>query len=518
MWIVSEHTITRPRLSACKLLSMRPLAKIAFVGLLISSCAFGQAAPASAPSSPMALRMDMVHRAVEQTDPMLELEQLCDEIGPRLTGSVAAQAAERQVVEHMHKIGLQQVHSEVWSLPRGWQRGPATASLVTPFLLPIPIAAYGWTGSTPTHSGPVQVVLLRANDVAERLNSLAESLGSNWRGKALIVGSDPDKPMRAYSELLPLLRAATAAHAVVVLRHDTRPGDGIVHSEPLAVALPETIDTNLIPAVDLPVEQHRLIERLLLQNRPVSIDINVENSLSAGPVSSENIVGEIEGAVHPEQVVIVGAHLDSWDLGTGATDDGFGAAAVLGAAQALVRTGLRPARTLRFVLFTGEEEGLLGSRAYIRQHAAELGNIVASFALDWGAGPIVQLPTAGHSELIPLLKDFNALTPDFHLEPPNEGWLFMTDAYAFTLAGLPGIAPLVRASGYSEQAHSAEDTLDKVSPADLRQAMTVLAMASFFLADTQDIPQGHFTPAQTADTLIRGKQKPMLEVFGLWPF
>jgi carboxypeptidase Q len=502
----------------CKLLSVRPLA-IPLLGLLICGCALGQGAPAgSALISPIAQRMDMVRRAGEQTDPMLELEQLCDEIGPRLTGSVAAQAAERQVVEYMRKIGLQQVHTEGWTLPRGWQRGPATASLVTPFRIPIPIAAYGWSGSTPTHSGPVQVTLLRANEVAEHLNSLIESQVSNWSGKALIIGSDPDKPMQAYAELLPLLRVATAAHAVVVLRHDTRPGDGIVHSEPLGVALPEPIDTDLIPAVDLPVEQQRLIERLLLQNRPVSIDINVGNSFSAGPVPSENIIGEIEGAVHPEKVVIVGAHLDSWDLGTGATDDGFGAAAVLGAAQALVRAGLRPARTLRFVLFTGEEEGLLGSRAYVRQHAAELGNIVAAFALDWGAGPIVRLPTAGHSELVPLLRDFNELTPDLQLEPPDDGWLFMTDAYAFTLAGLPGIAPLVRAPHYFEQAHSAEDTLDKVSPTDLRQAMTVLAMASFFLADAHDIPEGHFTPSQTAAALIEGKQKPMLEVFGLWPF
>jgi hypothetical protein len=89
----------------------------------------------------MALRMDMVHRAAEKTDPMPELEQLCDEIGPRLTGGIAAQAAERQVLEYMRKIGLQQVHTEGWTLPRGWHRGPATASLVTPFRIPIPIAA-----------------------------------------------------------------------------------------------------------------------------------------------------------------------------------------------------------------------------------------------------------------------------------------------------------------------------------------------------------------------------------------
>lgn len=488
------------------------------MGLLFCGFALGQRTSASALPLQMALRMDEVLRAAEQTDPTPELQMLCDEVGPRLTGSMGQEAATRRAVEYMRKIGLKQVHTEGWTLPRGWQRGPAAARLVTPFEIPIPIASYGWTGSTPAHSGPVKIVLLGGNDVAEHLDSLIQSQASNWRGKALLIASESDKPMLAYAKLLPLLRAATAAHAVAVLRHDTRPGDGIVHTEPLAVVLPETIDTSLIPSVDLPAEHQKLIERLLLQNREVSIDINVENTFSARPVPSENIVGEIPGAVHPEKVVIVGAHLDSWDLGTGATDDGFGVAAVLGAAQALVRSGLRPARTLRFVLFTGEEEGLLGSRAYVRQHTAELGNIVAAFALDWGAGPVVKLPTAGHPELIPLLTDFNELTPDLQLEPPKDGYLFMTDAYAFTLAGLPGIAPLIRASRYSEQAHSAEDTLDKVSPIDLHQAMTVLAMASFFLADAGDIPPGHFTPVQTAATLMQGKQKPMLETFGLWPF
>jgi hypothetical protein len=493
---------------------MRALAGFLVIALsMFGGHAWGQAAPPF-----MQDRLDTISKAAEKTDAMPELEQLCEVIGPRLTGSAAAHEAENQVLAHMREIGLQQVHSESWTLPRAWQRGSAKASLVEPFAMPIPIAAYGWTGSTPQHSGPVPVVLVDANDVAEHLDSLVRSQGAGWRGKALLISSDPDKPMRAYSQLLPLLQAATAAHAVAVLRHDTRPGNGIVHSEPLVVALPEIIDTRLIPAVDLPVEHQKLIEHLLHLNHPVSISIDVENTFSDGPVTSNNIVGEITGAIHPEEVVLVGAHLDSWDLGTGATDDGFGTAAVLGAAQTLVRAGLRPGRTLRFVLFTGEEEGLLGSRAYVRQHMAEIGNIVATFALDWGAGPIVKLPTAGHPELLPLLTHFNELAPHLQLEAPNDGWLFMTDAYAFTLAGLPGIAPLVRAPGYFEQAHSAEDTLDKISSADLSQAVKVLAMASFFLAESVDVPPGHFTPAQTADALVRGKQKPMLEVFGLWPF
>jgi hypothetical protein len=147
----------------------------------------------------MALRMEMLRRAAEQTDPTPELEHLCDEIGPRLTGSVGAQAAERHVVEYMGKIGLQQVHTEGRTLARGRQRGPAAALLVTPFRIPIPIAAYGWTGSTPMHKSPGQVVLVRANHVAEHLDSLVQSQGSSWSGKALLISSDPDKPMRAYS-------------------------------------------------------------------------------------------------------------------------------------------------------------------------------------------------------------------------------------------------------------------------------------------------------------------------------
>jgi hypothetical protein len=120
------------------------------------------------------------------------------------------------VVEYMGKIGLQQVHTEGRTLARGRQRGPAAALLVTPFRIPIPIAAYGWTGSTPTHKSPGQVVLVRANHVAEHLDSLVQSQGSSWSGKALLISSDPDKPMRAYSSSCrccerPLLRAATAA-------------------------------------------------------------------------------------------------------------------------------------------------------------------------------------------------------------------------------------------------------------------------------------------------------------------
>jgi carboxypeptidase Q len=322
--------------------------------------------------------------------------------------------------------------------------------------------------------------------------------------------------VRAYANLLPLVEAATANHAIAVVRHDTRPGAGIVHSEPLSALLPKSVNETLIPAVDIPPESEELIERLLRAGTAVTMRLSITNRFSSHSLACNNIVGQIQGAAHPEQVVLVSAHLDSWDLGTGATDDAFGAAAVLGAARALLRSGLRPSRT-RFVLFTGEEQGLLGSRAYVLAHAAELDKMVAAFALDWGAGPIIKIPVAGHTELIPLFEQLNGMAPSLGLQAPSDGWMFMTDAYAFTLAGVPGIAPLVRSPAYGEQAHSSEDTLDKVDQRDLRQATTALALASFVLADSPDVSHTRFSLEETRASLIRGNQAEILKLFGLWP-
>jgi len=477
-----------------------------------------QVGPASTSTPPISERLSIVSESASKTDAYPEIEELCDLIGPRLTGSVGEAKAEQLMLGRMRDIGLSRVHAESWELPRSWHRGPATASLVTPFSLPIPVAAYGWTGSTQNLNRPSPVFLLHADDIAEHLDALVHSQGASWNGKILLVSASSSKPMRAYAGLFALVQAATGAHAIAVLRHDTRPGVGLVHSEPLSVVLPDRVDSTLIPALDIPSESEQLIEHLLSSGRTATMSISVVNDFSSGPITSNNIVGEIEGATHPEQVVLVGAHLDSWDLGTGATDDGFGVAAVLGAAKALVRSRVRPTRTIRFVLFSGEEQGLLGSTAYVHSHANELHSMVAALVLDWGAGPIVKLPVAGHPELLPLLQQLNTLSPALGLQSPSDGYLFMTDAYAFTLAGVPGIAPLVQSARYYEEAHSIEDTLDKVNPADLQQSMTVLTVASFLLADSPSTPITRFTPEQTRSALIQGKQNRMLEPFGLWPF
>jgi carboxypeptidase Q len=492
---------------------------VALVWFLFSPLAIEAPAQLVPDRDPIAVELASVRETASRIDSMPILAQLTDQTGPRLTASHSAHLAEEAAMAQMRIIGLENVHAEPWTLARGWERGPAEAELVEPYRLAIPVAAYGWTGSTPAHPKTVPVVLLNTDDVEAHLQDLIHEQSARWNGKVLLLSSQADKPVHAYAQLLPLLRAATAAHAVAVFRHDTRPGNGLVHSEPISISMqPSKPDPTLIPALDLPLEHQLLIERLLRAKLPVRMSVKVLNHFTPGPVTSRNIVGEIHGMIHPDQVILIAAHLDSWDLGTGATDDGFGVVAVLGAAKAILQSGIHPERTIRFVLFTGEEQGLLGSRAYVHSHARELGRICVALALDWGAGPITMLPTAGHSELIPMLTRLNALAPELRLSTPNNGWMFMTDAYAFSLAGIPGIAPLVNDPRYSEQGHSAEDTLDKVNADSLNQSAAVLAVSGLFFADVPDLPCIHFSPEQTAASLIAGKQKPMLEALGLWPF
>jgi len=441
------------------------------------------------------------------------LEELSNGIGPRLTGSPEAAFATQWARAKMEVIGLKQVHLESWQLARGWKRVSAQAEMVAPFHLPLQIASYGWSGSTKTDAAGEDVVVVDGN----RLLEGARENAGKWAGKILLVApAEPDRAMTVNAELAAFASAAAAAHAIAVIKRDTRPGILLTHTEPLS--FPLSSGPSRIAVVDIAEEHQKLLESLVRSGRRVRLRIDVENQFSPGPVDCANIVGEIPGYQHPEQIVVVAAHLDSWDLGTGATDDGFGTASVLAAAEAMLGSGLKPRRTIRFVLFTGEEQGLLGSQAYVQRHRAELQNILCAFALDWGQGAITKFPQAGHQELAPALERLAAMIEDFQKIEVIKGYLNFTDAYSFTLAGVPGIAPLQDSPGYSLNAHSAADTLDKVDPEILVRDSAILALAAFWIAD-DPIREGEFwTPEKTAEALIRDHQRAVIELPGMWPF
>ncbi|MGH9352138.1 MAG: M28 family metallopeptidase, partial [Terriglobia bacterium] len=218
------------------------------------------------------------------------------------------------------------------------------------------------------------------------------------------------------------------------------------------------------------------------------------------------------------QIVVLGAHLDSWDLAEGATDNGVGVACVLDAARAIIQSGAKPRRTIRFVLYTGEEEGLLGSFAYAKAHQNEAANTVAALTLDNGQGPVVSLELGGRKDLIPAVEQFTKAVAAFGKITVDDKAEFDTDTGPFILQGLPGINMGQDSPNYKYTHHSPVDTLDHVNEDVLDRDATVAALTAYWIADRPERLATPWPPEKTAKMLVDQKADKLLKAFGLWPF
>ena len=272
-----------------------------------------------------------------------------------------------------------------------------------------------------------------------------------------------------------------------------------------------------LPVVSMIAEDQEQLERFLDHGKTVRVKLDVQNRVS-GPVESANVVGEIPGTEHPEQVVVIGGHLDSWDLAEGSTDDGVGVATTLGAAEAIIKSGQRPRRTMRFVLFTGEEQGLLGSLAYTKTHKDEMKNHVGAVILDNGQGPVVSLNLGGRDDLVAAVKKFTDSVKAFGEVKVDDRTVFGTDAGPFILQGLPGINMGQDSPEYKYTHHSAVDTFDKVKPDLLTRDSTLMALTAFWIADRPERLASPWSPQQTAAMLTKKHEDTVLKMFGMWPF
>jgi Zn-dependent M28 family amino/carboxypeptidase len=273
-----------------------------------------------------------------------------------------------------------------------------------------------------------------------------------------------------------------------------------------------------VPVVSMTAEDQGQLERLVARGITPRVRFDVQNTFTSGPVETANVVGEIRGHEHPEQILVVGGHLDSWDLAQGATDNGSGTATALGAAEAIVRSGERPRRTIRFVLFTGEEQGLDGSYAYIKQHQSEMANHLGNLVLDAGQGAVKGFQMGGRDDLVPVfqpfansLANFNPITVDDKVESG-------TDTLPFSVAGLPGINMLQDTTDYKYTHHSAADALEAQKPDVLAQNATLMALAAFWIADRPERFATPWSAERTARMLRAQHEYDELKAFNLWPF
>jgi carboxypeptidase Q len=243
-----------------------------------------------------------------------------------------------------------------------------------------------------------------------------------------------------------------------------------------------------VPSAFLAREDFLQVWRLLDEGRPVEIEVNLQSSISGKPMQVYNTVAEIRGTEKPDEVVIIGGHLDSWDLGTGATDNGTGSMAVLEAARALQKVAVKPKRTIRFVLFTGEEQGLNGSKAYVQAHKDEMSKVSGVLVHDSGTGRVLTVGLMGNYALLePMSRALYPLAePAGIMEPTlrSEGG---SDHVPFDQAGVPGFWCVQDPADYDKTHHSQADVLERVRWDDLTQGAQVLAVFAYNVAQLPDL-------------------------------
>jgi carboxypeptidase Q len=467
------------------------------------------AAKAEAPKPDPIVEMDtkiLEQVKADQKDLKTNLQYLTDRIGPRLTGSPQLDQASHWTMERFKELGLSNVHLEPWTIANSWTRGPATGRILSPTEEPLTLAGAGWSPST---NGTVRGAVLGL--AYEKLEDLEKYRGK-LKGAIVLLGHPremeaPGNPMTTPwgEETIPVAHPKGEAPyvsgeyrkirmAITKMIAEEKPGAVLIGSEKeLGLLNMSTYSREYQPA-GAPVayvarENYRQLWRLLDEG-PVQVEVNIEGKLSGKPVEVYNTVAEIPGSEKPDEVVIIGGHLDSWDLGTGATDNGTGSMAVLAAARALHKLGVKPKRTIRFVLFTGEEQGLNGSRAYVKAHVAELGQISGVLVHDSGTGKVLTVGLMGNYGVRETID--HALYPlgranEVGLAEPTLRTEGGSDHVPFDEAGVPGFWCVQDPVDYDKTHHSQADTIDRVRWDDLTEGAQVLAVFAYNVAQLPEM-------------------------------
>src|SRR5215813_110661 len=468
----------------------------------------GLAVPPADESSPFAATDAQILAEIhDHSEAAQNLEYISDNIGPRLTGSPQLKAANDWTAEQFRKYGLTNVHLESWKIAHTWTRGTAKARIVYPTEHPLTIASAGWA---PSSNGVIKGSVLFFD--AEKKEDF-EKFRGKLRGAIVITQkpeslspprreepfSDVSRPMQAPlprkgDPIPPAPFAPQAAlnrqrneffkqEGVAVILRDSNKPHALLNMTGVGG---EKFDIGPIPNAFITGEGYRMLYRML-QRGPVEAEIEITITIGNAETDVYNTVAEIKGSEKPDEVVILGAHLDSWDLGTGSTDNGTGSAAVLEAARALAKLDLKPKRTIRFVLFSGEEEGLVGSKRYVEAHKNDLDKISAVLVHDTGTGKVLTIGLHDNYQTRKIVDQVLTPLADLKLLEPSIVRAFGTDHASFDDVGIPGFFCIQDGAEYNKTHHSQSDTFDKVWKDDLNQGAQVLAAWAYNTAQLADM-------------------------------
>jgi len=413
------------------------------------------------------------------------VESLTTEVGPRRMGTDGDQRAISWALDKFKELGFDRFWTEEVLLDRGWVRGEAKAEILSPYPHNIVMTALGYSVGT---NGDLIGELVEFKTFAE-LEALPE--GNNLKGKIAFVSYSMSdfKPqpgqslMGGYREGTKarsrghVTAAKRGAEALIIRSVGTdnsryaHTGSGYSYEE----------GVKRIPAAAISAPDAVLIQNILKREMPVMMKMNMTSEIT-GPKKGANIIGEITGSEHPDQYLVLGAHIDSWDEGTGALDDGAGVGSMMAAAAFIGQMEKRPKRSLRVLLFAGEEIGFYGVNDYIKKHKDDLDKHVLGAEVDSGGGRVHTLiPGVGSTALSAINEMHKLIAPLGIVLSEENNAKGASDMSVLGEAGMPALNFSQNSNDYFKYHHTPNDTFDKIIAEDMRY-LTAAYSTIFYLA------------------------------------
>ncbi|HEY7098314.1 MAG TPA: M20/M25/M40 family metallo-hydrolase [Terriglobales bacterium] len=435
------------------------------------------------------------------------LQRLTDGIGGRVPGTPAMDKAVQWGVDAFKAAGADSVKTEDFTIRASWSEGATQASVVDPERFTLRAVSIAWAPALAAHKH-VPVV-----DVGDG-SAEGFAKAGNIAGAVLLVHSDEmkkwDDLFAEYLRAPGIIDRAVKGNALAILFQSTRPHDLLYRHNNSTDG-----EIDRIPMLIVAREDAGRMARLLAAAQKLYIDIAIPSHVG-GPITAKNVVAELLGEEKPDEFVILGAHLDSWDLGTGALDNGCNAALVIDSLRAIKDSGLRPKRSIRFILFSGEEEGMVGSHAYAAAHHAELDKAVGVVILDSGIGRVTGFSVGGRKDVVDAAAKITAPLQQFGASELTTDAEWGTDNFDFMLEGVPTMVANQEEDNYLINYHAMSDTFDKVDLQRLKKHVAEAAAVTFGLANASERIGPRLSRAQIEQTLVETHLDEQLKTFGMW--
>jgi Zn-dependent M28 family amino/carboxypeptidase len=466
----------------------------------LTCCAFSPAHGADVTRiSPTALATATSLREQALKDPSAYafVADLTTKVGPRLAGGENDRLARDWTVNRFKALGFDKVWTEPVTFSK-WVRRSESARILTPYAQRLAVTALGNSPATPKGGVSGQVVAFK--DLPALKAATAESV----KGKIVYIGyrmhAERDghdyAPATAGRTRGPAVAAALGASAFVLRSagsdHDRLPHTGLTLFEANGAKIPAAALSN--PDADL-------LERMLADAPSVTLQLDLDCGIEGDYVGA-NVIGEVTGSERPRDVVVIGGHLDSWDPGTGAIDDGAGVAIAAGAAHVISTLPQKPKRSIRVVAFANEEAGMIGGHAYALTHKGEIAHHVLGAESDFGAAPIWRLSSQVKPEAQGAIDQMMQVLAPLGVARGSNGKVDGGDFGGMGEAGMALLSLTQDGTHYFDWHHTANDTLDKIDPQELNQNVAVYAVFAYLAAQAD----GDFGSAPGAfATLKEGK-------------